>query len=154
LPDTSTTLFSDDSIVDDDPDNPLMDPHGAAPARKQTVTPEELHMETPSGMPDHELELKPKAIAILIRNLDVSAGLVNGLRLRIKSVSRLLVRAEAISGGPQIKGKIVDLARIDFEGDVDSTLRMRRTQFPLKLAFCMTINKSQGLTLRKVSFHM
>jgi hypothetical protein len=145
------TLYSEDSVVDDDPDNPLMDPDRNPDAiRKVAVTPEELHMVTPPSMPHHELLLKVGAIVLLIRNLDVASGLVNGLRLRIMQVSQLMVRAEAITGGANIKGKVVDIARIDFEGDFEATVRMKRTQFPLKLAFAMTINKSQGMTLRKV----
>jgi hypothetical protein len=147
----ATTLYSEDTVCDDDPDNPLLDPNGAAAAHRMNVTPEMLHIETPSGMPYHELTLKPGAIAILIRNLDVSAGLVNGLRVEIVEVSRTRVRVRALSGGANICGKTFDLSRIAFEGDLDATVRMRRVQFPLRLAFAMTVNKSQGLTLRKVS---
>lgn len=154
LPGETMTLYSEDSIADDDPDNPLMDPNGITAAHKTTITPEQLHMVTPSGMPYHELQLKPGAIAILVRNLDVSAGLVNGLRLRLTSVSRTCVKAVALSGGAQIKGKEISISRIAFEGDMDSTVRMRRVQFPLRLAFAMTINKSQGLTLRKVTNYL
>jgi len=148
------TLLSEDSVVDDDPENPLMDPDRVVRGHKVTVTLEELHMETPQSMPHHELNLKVGAIVLLIRNLDVSSGLVNGLRLRVKEISPLLIRAEAISGNANIKNKDVDIMRIDFEGDMDSTVRMKRTQFPLKVAFAMTINKSQGLTLRKVCMRL
>jgi ATP-dependent DNA helicase PIF1 len=150
MPGDTVILYSEDSICDDDPENPLMDVDGAAAAHKTLITPEQLHAETPAGMPHHELLLKVGAIVMLIRNLDVSSGMVNGLRLRVMSISRNLVRAEAISGGINIRGKTVDLPRIHFEGDLEATIRMKRTQFPLKLAFAMTINKSQGLTLRKV----
>jgi ATP-dependent DNA helicase PIF1 len=152
IPGEMMHLYSEDTIADDDPANPMMQQGGNVPRDKVTVTPEQLHMESPSGMPDHELLLKPGAIAMLIRNLDVSSGLVNGLRLRIDKVTRLMVRATALSGGPNIKGRSIELGRIDFEGDMDATVRLKRTQFPLKLAFAMTINKSQGLTLDRVSF--
>jgi PIF1-like helicase len=153
-PETAVTyLYSEDSITDDDPNNPLLDAEGAAEAErhKARITVEMLHAETPSGMPHHELRLKVDAIVMLVRNLDVSAGLVNGLRLKVVSVSRLLVRARAISGGANIKGQVIDFTRIDFEGDLEATVRMKRTQFPLRLAFAITINKSQGMTLKKVS---
>lgn len=151
MPGDGIVLYSEDSVVDDDPENPLMDVEGAAAQNKTLITPEELHAETPTGMPYHEVYLKVGAIVMLVRNLDVSSGLVNGLRLRVIDYSRQLVRAEAISGGTNIKGRVIDIARIDFEGDLEATIRMRRTQFPLRLAFAITINKSQGLTLEKVS---
>jgi ATP-dependent DNA helicase PIF1 len=145
-------LYSEDCIVDDDPNNPLMEPEAAAAAQahKARITPEMVHAETPSGMPHHELRLKVGAVAMIIRNLDITSGLVNGLRVEIVCVSRLVVRVKAISGGPNIKDREFDLSRIDFEGDMEATVRIRRTQFPLKLAFAMTINKSQGMTLEKV----
>ena len=36
--------------------------------------------------------------------------------------------------------------------DVDPSHAFVRTQYPLRLAYCLTVNKAQGQTLKKVSF--
>jgi len=154
MPGEFHTLVSADSIADDDPKNPLLQNpnHAAAVNSERTlVLPEELELLTPPGLPDHDLILKVGAIAILIRNLDVRAGLVNGTRLRILDISRCKVRAKVLTGNDIIRGQVIDLMRIEFEGAISQVLKMKRVQFPLRAAFAMTINKSQGQTLEKVS---
>ena len=38
--------------------------------------------------------------------------------------------------------------------DADLPFRLRRVQFPIKLAYAMTINKSQGQTFEKVGLYL
>lgn len=60
---------------------------------------------------------------------------------------------EIVTG--QNAGQRVLLPRIDLTPS-DSTLpfSFRRRQFPVRLAFCMTINKAQGQTLDKVGLYL
>jgi len=146
-------LYSEDSVVDDDPQNPLVRRPGVDTVdvlSKNMITQDELHMATPSGFPPHVLNLKIGAIVMLIRNLDVQAGLVNGTRMQVSDISRNKIRAKVISGSPLICGQIVDLCRIDFTGKYSKAVEMRRLQFPIRLAFGVTVNKAQGLTIDKV----
>lgn len=50
------------------------------------LPPSVFNKETPSGMPPHELHLKEGCVVILLRNLNVPAGLCNGSRLRVESM--------------------------------------------------------------------
>jgi hypothetical protein len=153
IPGEFHSLLSADSLVDMDQDDVrLQDPavRQDVETDRNLISMEELNSFCPPGFPDHELKLKIGTIAILIRNLDVRAGLVNGSRLRITSISNTLIKAEVLNGNEYIKGYEIVVQRIPFVGDVSDMIKMERLQFPLRPAFCMTYNKCQGQTLDKV----
>lgn len=98
------------------------------------------------GYPPHRLLLKTNAPIILLRNLDPRRGLCNGTRLICKHFHSKVIDAEIITGTHI--GDRVFIPRITF---IPSMLQlpfdMRRRQFPVRLAFGISINKSQGQTL-------
>jgi hypothetical protein len=57
-----------------------------------------LNSITPSGMPPHKLQLKPGAIIMLLRNLDIQKGLCNGTRLIIRRLHSRSLDAEILTG--------------------------------------------------------
>lgn len=83
---------------------------------------------------------------MLLRNLSPSQGLCNGTRLIIKSISNRLLVAKITIG--EFKDKIVFLPRLPLiPSDSGLPFDMQRIQFPIRPAFAMTINKSQGQSL-------
>ena len=100
-------------------------------------------------MPQHRLNLKVGAPIILIRNFNRAAGLMNGTRLSVTSCLRYTNQAKVLRGTQ--KGNSVCIPRINLtvSDDDDLPIKFIRRQFPVKLAFCMTINKSQGQTFSK-----
>ena len=87
---------------------------------------------------------------MLIRNLSPNDGLCNGTRLTLQEIrGQMLVCA--IAGGAR-DGKIVFIPRITFTPNESEGFPMewKRRQFPVRIAFAMTINKSQGQSLVKV----
>ena len=96
------------------------------------------------GLPPHQLNLKINAIVMLIRNLSITDGLCNGTRLKITKLFNYTLEAEIITGDKI--GSQVFKPRITLNSGESSNLPfiLYRKQFPLTLAFSMTINKSQG----------
>ena len=108
-----------------------------------------LNALTPSGMPPHHLQLKIGAIVMLLRNLNTKRGLCNGTRLIVTSLQPNLIIAEVLAG--RAKSESVFIPRIDLApSDNNMPFILKRRQFPVRVAFAMTINKSQGQTLQKV----
>jgi hypothetical protein len=133
----TVTYFSIDSVEDD----------GEGSVEDYPV--EFINSLTPSGMPLHELKLKVGAIVMLLRNLNKKRGLCNGTRLIIKSLKPHVIHAEILQG--KFKGKQVLIPRIDLApADNELPIIVKRRQFPICLAFVMTINKSQGQSLKYV----
>jgi ATP-dependent DNA helicase PIF1 len=110
---------------------------------------EYLNSLTLPGLPLHDLALKKDAVIMLLRNYDVRRGLCNGSRLRVLDMGRKLLRCLILTGTS--KGQQVLLPRINniYEGP-EVPFEMKRVQFPVRLCFAMTINKSQGQTFKKV----
>ena len=134
---------SADSIVNDD----QADANGP-------VAMEVLNSMTPDSMPPHIIKLKAGCMVMLIRNVHKDIGLVNGARLIVRAFQPHCVDCEIASGVH--KGRRVFIPRMVFTSEDESglPLTLRRRQLPLRLAFAMTVNKSQGQTLRKVGLYL
>jgi len=97
--------------------------------------------------------LKVGAPVMLLRNLDPKGGLCNGTRLQITQLCSHIVEAKVITGDRI--GQIVYIPLINITpSDTKLPFKMRRRQFPLSVAFVMTINKSQGQSLEQVGLYL
>ncbi|KAH9392025.1 hypothetical protein TYRP_022296 [Tyrophagus putrescentiae] len=121
---------------------------------EDVVADEFMHRENPPGFPPHELELERGCIVTLIRNISVCQGLTNGTRLIVEEFYSNSIKCRVVTSiGDNTQGTEVVIPRIPFVIDADVTqlgVAFRRKQFPLRLSFAMTINKSQGQTFDKV----
>ena len=114
--------------------------------------PELSHSLKISGLPNHSLELKVGAPVILLRNLNQSIRLCNGTRLVVTKMGDRVVQAKVISGSKV--GEMVLIPGINLTSSNLPDPQIRRRQFPLKLAFAMTINKGQVQTLNQVGVYL
>ena len=101
-----------------------------------------------SGLPRGELKLKIGCPLILLRNLAPSRGLCNGTRMILRRMSERVLEVELIGGDHH--GEIAFIPRISIEvaESAGFSFRLRRRQFPVHLAFSMSINKAQGQSVK------
>ncbi|KAK9280663.1 hypothetical protein L1049_014360 [Liquidambar formosana] len=97
----------------------------------------------------HCLQLKVGAPIVLLRNINQFMGLYNGTRLIIHKLGDRVIEARVITGS-NMDGTVL-IPRIELSPSTTHwPFMLKRRQFPVKLAFAMTINKSQGQTLTRL----
>ncbi|PIA30591.1 hypothetical protein AQUCO_05500124v1 [Aquilegia coerulea] len=95
------------------------------------------------------LQLKKGCPIMLLRNLHPRDGLCNGTRLMVEQLGVRVIEARLLTGS-HINDRVF-IPRITLEPtDSETPFKMSRRQFPLQLAFAMTINKSQGQSVKIV----
>ena len=100
------------------------------------------------GLPPHELKLKKNAQIILLRNL--SGGLCNGARLIIQKLYKYNIKARILTGENIGSTVFIPWITTDTSDNSSFPFILYRKQFPVKLAFAISINKSQGQSFDRV----
>ena len=119
----------------------------------QLYSPEFLKSLKIPGLPPGELKLKMGVPIMLLRNLNPSEGLCNGTRLICRGLHSKVIDAEIITG-PHV-GNRVFIPRISLTpSDTSLPFVLKRRQFPIRVAFSMTVNKAQGQTLNHVGVYL
>ncbi|KEH24684.1 PIF1-like helicase [Medicago truncatula] len=89
IPDEERTYLSCDPLIADT----------ASVNRPDDIhTPEFLNTINSSGLPNHKITLKVGVPIMLLRNLDITAGLCNGTRLMVTKMGRYVIEGRVISG--------------------------------------------------------
>jgi len=107
------------------------------------------------GLPPALLRLKVGYPVILLRNLDPGEGLCNGTRMVVLNVRRKVLQCRIISKDRRFRGKVVLIPRVRLSHNAETLpVPFKRLQFPVRLVFAMTINKSQGQSVEHVGINL
>ncbi|KAG2065221.1 hypothetical protein BDR04DRAFT_933771, partial [Suillus decipiens] len=116
-----------------------------------------LHTLTPSGFPLHKLELKVGVplMLLLLYNLNSTNGLYNGTRMILLSWTTHVLKCHILRDGvdeaQQDNWDTVLIPRMTLDAtSEDNPISLKHRQFPVHLAFAMTINKAQGQSVKWV----
>ena len=113
--------------------------------------PEEfLNKLSPAGLPEHEIRVKVGMPVVITRNLRINSGLCNGSRVLVTEVSNNFIAGVLMSGSHQGDGVTLPRIKLHNKATPRSGQSFFRYQFPIRPAFAMSVNKSQGQTLRRV----
>ena len=106
-----------------------------------------------NNFPQHIIRLKIGVPIMLLRNLNQTEGLCNGSRLIVTHLGDRVVEARLMTGSHA--GHDVLIPRITLTLKCNKyPFILERRQFPIKVCYAMTINKSQGQTLSYVGVYL
>jgi hypothetical protein len=106
-----------------------------------------------NNFPSHRLKLKNGTPIMLLRNLNQSSGLCNGTRLIVTNLADNIIEAVIITGSHIGEKTYIPRINLTTRGN-RWPFTLYRRQFPIKVCYSMTINKSQGQTLSKVGIYL
>ncbi|PIA25577.1 hypothetical protein AQUCO_11000001v1 [Aquilegia coerulea] len=105
-----------------------------------SISSENMQALDPASLPPFKLQLKVD-------------GLCNGTRLMVVQFATRVIEARILNGSHT--GNYVFIPRITLQPTVSETpFQMARRQFSVRLAFAMTINKSEGQSVKFVSIDL
>jgi len=104
-----------------------------------------------SDVPNHTLNLKLNDICLLTCNYSKSKGLTKNAKVRICSVSTNCKKIGLkFVHDPQGETMFIPRLKSTFTYRHGASYKVNRTQFPLRLAYCLTYNRSQGQTADRI----
>lgn len=141
----SRTYYSADKIISE---------AGADSEDDQPIPVEFLRSINSASLPPGELTLKVGCPLILLRNLCPARGLCNGTRMILTAMQDRVLEVRIVGGDHD--GETALLPRISLipQATADFAFKFRRRQFPVRLAFALTINKAQGQSVTYVGLDL
>ena len=132
------TLWSHDYFTDVD------DPHGYL---ARTLDHSILSEFNTNDAPPHRLLLKVNDICRIMRPMKSSDLATNSL-VQILHIGRAVIKVRVLTGKKQVV--LIPRMKFSFTLKYGRSFNITRTQFPLCLAYAMSVNKSQGQTKNRI----
>ncbi|KEP45929.1 putative ATP-dependent DNA helicase PIF1 [Rhizoctonia solani 123E] len=126
---------------------------GVDDERLGTLSTEYLNSLNSGSVPLSKLELKVGCPVMVLRNLARAQGVCNGTRGVVTHMGSRVLELRLLTGSEA--GKTVFIPRISITPpETEFGFQLSRRQFPVRLAFAMTINKSQGQSVDHVGLDL
>ncbi|XP_028083796.1 ATP-dependent DNA helicase PIF1-like [Camellia sinensis] len=110
---------------------------------------EYLNSLVPPGLSAFKVELKVGYPIMLLRNIAPKDGLCSGTRLIVSRCNTRIIEAQSLT--EEKFGNLVFIPRISLTPSSSKmSFQMTRRQFPVRLSYALTINKSQGQSVKFV----
>ena len=106
-----------------------------------------------NNFPQHRIVLTKGVPVMLLRNLNQRAGLCNGTRLIVTSVREWTIEAMIMNGRHTNQTFAIPRITLSLKSNKYPFVLQRR-QYPVRVCYAMTINKSQGQTLSTVGIYL
>jgi ATP-dependent DNA helicase PIF1 len=119
-------------------------------------TQEFLNSVNVAGLPPSKLKLKIGCPIMLLRNICAMQGLYNGTRLMVLRLGHRCIHGRIITEGKH-NGRTAFIPRATMNNDTSNNrlpFVLQRRQFPVGVAYAMTINKAQGQTVPHVGVYL
>ena len=106
-----------------------------------------------SGLPLHNLQLKVGCPVMILQNLNPGDGVCNGSRGVVTRMSNRVLEVWLLTGDHA--GKTTFIPRLSIIPSLTQVpFDFCRRQFPVKVCFAMSINKSQGQSVKHVGLDL
>jgi hypothetical protein len=139
------TYYSADEIIHEP---------GADDQNHLLITPEFLRSINSTSLPPGELRIKIGCPLILMRNLSPSNGLCNGSRMIVTGMSERVLQVQLIGGDHDGEPAFIPRISLIPTSTPNFSFKIRRRQFPVRLAFAITINRAQGQSVKVVGLDL
>lgn len=106
-----------------------------------------------NNFPHHRITLKEGVPIMLLQNLNQSAGLCNGTKLIVTALAEWSIEARIMNGRHKNQSFIIPRITLSMKSNKCPFVLQRR-QYPVKVCYGMTINRSQGQTLSAVGVYL
>jgi ATP-dependent DNA helicase PIF1 len=115
-------------------------------------TPEHMAKLQPGNLPPRDLFLKFGSLVILLKILNIAKGLCNGTRMIVTDLKEHVIVCKVITGASN--GEVIFINRMLNKSNQNLPVTMVRRQFPLSLAYSLSIDKSQGQTINQIGMYL
>jgi hypothetical protein len=143
------TMYSADSVVEERGADFAAVDHNTPP-----IPPEFLRSINSGSLPPGELKMKIGCPLILLCNIDPANGLCNGTRLILLQTSAHVLEVRIIGGDHGDETAFIPRISLYPTDTRDIAFKFRRRQFPVRLAFAMSINKAQGQSVHMIGLDL